>query len=458
MRQARLIAVGVFVIGGLALFTLGLFLIGSRRMLFEDRFDVYTEMRRISGLQDGAKVRVAGMDAGEVVDILPPAGPSAPFRIKLRIVERLHPLVRTDSVAMVQTDGLVGDKFVAVGAGTDRAPQVAKDGTIPGREPFELVDLLQQASDTVRTIDDTVTDLKDDVEKAVTVFAETAEHADALIEETGADVKAITRSGAQVVADAREISESIRTGRGTIGKLVNDDELYNRARQISVDAERAIQNVREASEEARRAMTDFRSKDGPVQGVASDLRQTLANAREAMADLAENTEALKRNWFFRGFFNRRGFFDLSGLTVEEYRAGALATKGRRPIRTWLGASTLFGVAADGAESLTDAGRTRLNAAMADVLRYPANSPLIVEGYATDPTLDQAFLASRARAALVREYLVQTFHLDPAYVGLMALVDGAVGSPAGNRWDGVALALFTDASPKPAKAAQANGSR
>lgn len=457
MRQARLIAVGVFVLGGIALFTLGLFLIGSRRGIFEDQFDVYTEMSKVSGLQTGAKVRVAGMDAGEVEDIHVPAGPSAPFRVKMRVVEKLHPLVRTDSVASIQTDGLVGNKFVSIGTGTDRVPEVPEGGTIPGREPFELADLMRQASETVATIQDTVNDLRGDVEKVVALFAETAEHADRLIEETGADVKAITRAGAQVAANAKDISESIRAGKGTIGKLITDDQLYLHARQIASDAERAVQNLKDASDQAKRALEDFRSKDGPVQGAASDLRQTLTFAREAMSDLAENTEALKHNWFFKGFFNRRGFFDLNALGVDAYRAGALAVNGRRPIRIWLDAAVLFVTARDGAEDLTESGKTRVDSAMAEFLRYPANNPLIVEGYATDPTLDQAFLASRTRAALVREYVIQKFHLDPNYVGLMPLADDATGSPRGTRWDGVALALFIQSTaPRVRTAVQANG--
>src|SRR5688500_20221983 len=96
-------------------------------MLFSDTFEMYAEFANIAGLQDGAKVRVAGMDAGEVEGIHVPPGPSAPFRVKLRVREDLHPLIRIDSVATIQTDGLVGNKFVQVDAGTDQAAVVPPD-------------------------------------------------------------------------------------------------------------------------------------------------------------------------------------------------------------------------------------------------------------------------------------------------------------------------------------------
>ena len=94
--------------------------------------------------------------------------------------------------------------------------------------------------------------------------------------------------------------------------------------------------VRQASEEARAAIADLRGENGPVKGLTGDVQQTLHSARDAMADLAETTEALKRNFFFRGFFNRRGYFDLDDVSVAQYRQGALETGDRRVLRIWLG--------------------------------------------------------------------------------------------------------------------------
>src|SRR5205085_4636643 len=94
-------AMGAFVVGGLLLFGFGLFLIGDRRMLFSKSADYYTEFAQVSALQIGAKVRVGGMDAGEIVEILVPQEPGSKFRLKFRIVEKLFPVIRTNSVANI---------------------------------------------------------------------------------------------------------------------------------------------------------------------------------------------------------------------------------------------------------------------------------------------------------------------------------------------------------------------
>jgi phospholipid/cholesterol/gamma-HCH transport system substrate-binding protein len=445
MARTRAAAVGAFVIGGLALFAVGLFMIGNRRMLFQDSFEVYAEFLKIAGLESGATVRVAGLDAGEVVSIHVPKGPTQPFRVRLRVREDLRPLIRLDSVASIQNDGLVGNKFVQVEAGTDQSPIAPEGGTIRSREPFDLADVLQRMSDTIDTVNTMVNDVKGSVDQAFGTLTAVAADTHALINDVGADAREIVESARKASADMDAIIAGVRAGRGTVGQLLVDDSLYRSAKNMAAEAEKAVGNVREASEQARAAIAEFRGSGGPVKGLTGDLQQTLVLARDVMSDLAEATEALKRNFFFRGFFNRRGYFDLDDVTVDQYRQGALATGDRRVLRLWLKTDRLFETNAAGQERLSDEGRARLDSAMSQFVRYPRTSPFVVEGYARRPTADERFLLSRRRAQLVRDYLVGKFGLDPNYVATMAMGDEADGSPEGERWDGVALAMFITAA-------------
>src|SRR5688500_5611177 len=99
--------------------------------------------------------------------------------------------------------------------------------------------------------------------------------------------------------------------------------------------------VKEATLEARSAIANLRGEKWPGSALTGDAQQTLRAARDAMTDLAETTEALKRNFLFRGFFNRRGYFDLDDISVTQYRQGILETKERRALRIWIRATVLF---------------------------------------------------------------------------------------------------------------------
>jgi phospholipid/cholesterol/gamma-HCH transport system substrate-binding protein len=447
MLKTRLAAVGAFVIGGLVLFAVGLFFIGERRMLFGNTFIVFAEFREIASLDNGASVRVAGMQAGEVETIEVPPGPAARFRVRMRVRNDLHPLVRLDSVASIQTDGLVGNKFVQIESGTEQSALLPEGGTIRSREPMEIADMMEKVRDTVETVNATVHEIRTGVDEALTAITEAAEGAHVLVDEVGRDARAILTVGERVSKDLESIVAGVREGKGTVGQLLTDDELFRRAKAIAAEAERTMANVRQATEEARLAIADLRGDEGPVKGFSAELRDTLASARDAMGDLADATEALKRNFLFRGYFNRRGYFDLDDVTVQQYRAGALDTKERRALRIWIGSPVLFEVDDKGVERLSQGGRARLDSAMSQFISYPKTSPLVVEGYARAETGDRRFLSSRRRGQIVRDYIVGNFGLDPGLVAVMPMGEEAEGAPDGTTWDGVALALFVPVAPR-----------
>jgi hypothetical protein len=132
---ARLAGVGAFVLGGIVLFALGLFMIGDRQMAFAKRFTVYTEFTKVTGLQPGAVVRVLGAKAGSIKQILPPNSPGEKFRVRLEVVREpastgAHRLDRHDR------DGRAGGRQLSRDRdGHGRCPTVAPDGTIAARSP-----------------------------------------------------------------------------------------------------------------------------------------------------------------------------------------------------------------------------------------------------------------------------------------------------------------------------------
>lgn len=441
MQQARSVGVGIFVLGGLLLFGFGLFMIGDRRNLFDESFEVHAEFARLGGLEPGAKVRVAGRDAGEVVRIEYPASPAARFRVRLRVLEALHPLVRADSVASIQNDGLVGNKLVVIATGSESAPAAPPESTLTGRDPFELTDLLDKASATVETVDRSIVRIRDELEQTVAAARETVNHTNQFIDTAGRNIEAITASGRQISQDFQVMVADTRAGRGSLGKFIRDDAIYEDASRVVREIETASRNLREVSDRAREVMARFQAREGPAEGLLADFRETLAAAREAMSDLGENMESLKRSFFFRGFFLNRGFYDLDLMTVAEYRSGALRDKNLANLRMWYEANDLFEVAEDGGEQLSAEGKKKLDAAVAEVLRYPSSSPLIVEGYARSCAPEECFLRARQRAAQARQYLTTKYFLNPSYTGVMPMAGYAPDGVQGASGEGIVLSLF-----------------
>jgi hypothetical protein len=72
---------------------------------------------------------------------------------------------------------------------------------------------------------------------------------------------------------------------------------------------------------------------------------------------------------------------------------------------------------------------------------------MIEGYASQGSLDEIYVRSQERATLVKKYLVRKFQLDDGYVGAMPI---SSATPDRQNWDGVSLVLFysKDAVPRP----------
>lgn len=457
MGKPRLALVGLFVVGGLLLFAVGLFMIGDRRLLFTESFEVAAGFGDVTGVEVGTGVRLAGLDAGEVLAIELPPGPGGRFVVRMRVRENLRRLVRTNSAAAILTDGLLGAAFIQIRAGSDDAPPVADGGTIDGVDAIAIADLIAEGRETFRTVADEFIGLRGQMGEALGdlggtlgELSSTVARTTTFIDDVSTDVRRITQASVSVMnnadamlIDSRELVSGVRAGRGTVGRLLTDDELYTQLTGVVRETEATVRSVRTSAEHVEGLVARFAGPDGPGAGLLDDAGDAVSLARDAMADMAENTEALKRNWLFRGFFSDRGFYNLDELTLDEYRQ-LLQDDRYTPLRVWLAADRLFETGSDGSVVLRDGADRRLDEAMGELLGHARNRPLVIEGYATDGGAGRAYVTSQARAEVVEAYVSRVFRWSAALTGTMPIGIDAPGSPSGDgRWDGVALTLFAE---------------
>ncbi len=133
-----------------------------------------------------------------------------------------------------------------------------------------------------------------------------------------------------------------------------------------------LDNTRQVTEQLNQALVTLTSSPPGDENALSNLRDAIAGARSTMTNLAADSEALKHNFFLRGFFNRRGYFNLSQMTPTEYRSSQFV-QGHSHIRVWLSLNDLFSSKPDGKEELTIEGQRRINDAMSSFASYLPNA-------------------------------------------------------------------------------------
>jgi phospholipid/cholesterol/gamma-HCH transport system substrate-binding protein len=205
----RALASASFALAVLALGGFGLYEVAGRQWRVQPTFQVRARFATISGIEAGHRVRIQGIDAGVVEKIVPPREPGGLVELVLRLDERLHGLVRTDALARIVSEGMVGAKLVELTPGEADAPAVGELGMIASEKPVEMNDLMQKAAASLARLD------------------------------------AATAAAEHGLAEVTAVAASIHQGNGSLGKLVRDDSLHERLTELAHRSEQTLTSLDE---------------------------------------------------------------------------------------------------------------------------------------------------------------------------------------------------------------------
>jgi phospholipid/cholesterol/gamma-HCH transport system substrate-binding protein len=175
-----------------------------------------------------------------------------------------------------------------------------------------------------------------------------------------------------------------------------------------------------------------------------NIRESLSNANAATANMADETEALKHNFFFRGFFRHRGYYNLTHISPDKYRKDRLVTSPAN-YRAWLSGTELFQHDSSGREELSAHGRALLDNALAQYGDPVVETPIVIEGYSEQDSPADQIALSRGRAILVRQYLRNHFQLDPGNLGAVPMRNLPPNGVDHPTWDGICIVVLKHSS-------------
>ena len=193
-RAARL---GAFIVATLAILVAGIFVIGGKQYLFSSTYQLRAQFDNVVGLDAGGDVRVGGVHVGTVHAIMLPHKPGDKVTIVMDLDKSTRQIIKQDSVASIETEGLLGNQYLAISFGSPGAAGVWGGDTIASQPPLEMSDLLNKMSGIL-----------DSSQQAI-------------------------QNATRATANLDSISAKINGGQGTAGALVNDKQLYSNLEQTS---------------------------------------------------------------------------------------------------------------------------------------------------------------------------------------------------------------------------------
>ncbi len=251
--------------------------------------------------------------------------------------------------------------------------------------------------------------------------------------------KATATDVRQSITNVLQTTEKLNTTTTRVDNLLADvqnRQLVPKMDDTLTSAKAATQNLDQTSEQLNTTLKSAFAQDQYGEDAGTNLQQSLTNLNQASGNLTDDTEALKHEFFFKGFFKHRGYDNLDDLPADQYRAGQIF-KSFPQNREWIDASSLFTTNQSEEEVLSANGRQSIDQAVSQ-LKEIYDKPLIIEGYASSGSPSEELVQSRRRAALVQTYLQLHYHLEPKNTGIVALRSTPPQNAGKTTFDGVSL--------------------
>lgn len=235
---------GIFLFIGLLAAMVTILMMGGGQSLFKKTYNVHLEVSDTSGLAKGAVVRSGGVKIG-IVDNIDFSESYENVRITLRIDDTARQRLKEDSVVHLQTQGVLGDKYIEISGGSPGAPALAESGTIGVSQGKDLSAVFAEGSDALQLLKENLANLK-----VITGALAKRQQMDTILtnlNETTANMKEITKKlnasnamenlGA-TMKNLQAVTDKMKNGEGTIGALMSDASLYEDLKNLIGGANR----------------------------------------------------------------------------------------------------------------------------------------------------------------------------------------------------------------------------
>jgi phospholipid/cholesterol/gamma-HCH transport system substrate-binding protein len=245
---------------------------------FKPGYRIYADFKTVQELKKGDLVKMAGVEVGRVDSI---SLTNEKVRVAMKIKKR-DAEVRTDSKATIKFTGLLGQNFVSVDFGSPTAPRAVEGATLSTVEQPDLASIMTKL-DTVAG----------DIQGLTKSF--TPDSLAPLLGPITDFMKNNSTNLSAILDNTRSITEQVQNGRGTVGRLLYDDTLYNTALSAVVGLQAGTTELKGTVLEARAMMTNanlvisqINSGQGTLGKLAKDetlyreMTLAMVNAREIL--------------------------------------------------------------------------------------------------------------------------------------------------------------------------------
>ena len=280
--------VGLTVLFASLAFALLIFLMTKTTGLFTPTVTVKAYFENASGSRVGAPVRLEGVDVGNVTAIgVDTSRPLTPVVVTMKVATKYRMGVRKDSVATLETAGVLGETFVDISNKEAKGPEAQNGDVLKTREEPAIQDVIRASQSSLQNVDILVRRL-DRIVSAI-------ERGEGSIGKAIYDPALYNKLNA-TLDQLQKLVAQVSAGQGSIGKLINSDELYNKLNDSVDKVNKLADELEQGQGTVGKLLKDPSLYNNANQAVAkaNKLMEDVSAGKGALGKFASDPEFAKK--------------------------------------------------------------------------------------------------------------------------------------------------------------------
>ncbi|MET3980275.1 phospholipid/cholesterol/gamma-HCH transport system substrate-binding protein [Mucilaginibacter sp. UYP25] len=307
------IKLGVFVLAGLLVLMASFYMIGKNRNIFGSGFELKARFNNLNGLMEGNNVLFSGIQAGTVKKIT--MINDTLIEVTLAIDNKTSAFIHKNALAAIGTEGLMGNKVVNIQAKRGTSPMVETGDILAAQKMIntdEMLLTLSKTNNNIATISESLKNAVLGIDSSALVKLLNDQRIGTSLRSSLKSINQASVNADNMTRGLNDMIVQIKQGKGAAGVLISDPavagDLKTAISNIRSSTEHANQMTRQLQEIVQNVNHDLSNGKGPLHGLLRDSTMTkkislsLDNVQKGTDGFNQNMEALKHNFFFKGYF------------------------------------------------------------------------------------------------------------------------------------------------------------
>jgi phospholipid/cholesterol/gamma-HCH transport system substrate-binding protein len=236
---------------------------------FTSKITLHSYFDNAQGLREGAPVRLAGVDIGNVTAVrIVKDKPMTPVEVTMKVNTKYSFNLRKDSVTLMSTAGILGETFVDVDSTTAKGPEATDGDTLAAHDAPQIQDVVRASQGTLQNMDALL--------KRVDRIMSFIESGQGSIGKVIYDPALYNQLNA-TVTEFKGLVDDIQSGKGSIGPLLTSDEAYKKVIATIDKINLMVDDLQQGKGTAGKLLKDPELFD--------NANKTLANVRQMTDDI-----------------------------------------------------------------------------------------------------------------------------------------------------------------------------